>query len=63
MEIDKDWFIKLIREEINDALRQADREIQQMKVVKKQNDIMKTRDNLAKKQKQLSDLKKPKSAA
>ncbi len=52
-------FTTKIREEIAAAVKQADNTIKAMKKIKKQTEITKTKDNLAAKQKQLSDMNKP----
>ena len=52
-------FTTKIREEIAAALKQADNTIKAMKKIKKQSEITKTKDSLAAKQKQLSDMNKP----
>ena len=57
---DYNWIIDLIREDVEEVLRNADQAMQAINRTKKQAEITKAKDNVAKKQKQLADINKPK---
>ena len=57
---DYDWIIKLVREDVEEVLRNADHAMQAINRTKKQAEVTKAKDNVTKKQKQLADINKPK---
>jgi hypothetical protein len=50
----------LIREDVKEVLRNADQAMQAINRTKKQAEVTEAKDNVAKKQRQLADINKPK---
>ena len=60
---DYNWISDLIKEGVEEVLRNADQAMQAMQAIdrtKKQAEVTKAKDNVTKKQKQLADINKPK---
>jgi len=54
------WISDLIREDVKEVLRNADQAMQAINRTKKQAEVTEAKDNVAKKQRQLADINKPK---